>query len=414
MAKRKNDIYNVTKEFSGKWQKHKTFIATNYNFRYNKVANVIEIQRIEKNKISGDYEPLDDRLRNEILDQMSDNDLDFAPARFRQFVENDNTSIPYNVLEEYFSKLPEWTGEIDYIKKLSSTISTDDDEFFYNVLKRYLVGVVDCLLNNNSNDICLILQGPQGLGKTKWMKKLMPNYLLDDFFHESPIDTKNKEHDEYLSTKWFIVLDELEAMRTNEINALKAYVTKTQVNHRKVFKEYQMKFPRRASFLGNVNDSEFLSDTTGSRRWLAFNTTEIDYQHKINIDKVYSQALHLLQSGTFRHWFNKAEIKILNERNERFNIKTKEEEMLIQNFEFPQGENGYGEWLSSTEIIERLVVAYPRTAVRLDNRLLGRVAAKIIRMNGGVAKKSNTSKYYVRYIGPEIAETIYNNNQSLF
>ena len=399
MAKKKS-IFNVTEEFGGKFRKQHSFIAANYNFRYNQVTTQLEYQTIKSGKITSEYQPVDDRVRNLILKRMGNEDLDFSNVRFRSFVENDDISIPYNVIEEYFYNLPEWSGENDYIQELANTVKTDDDEFFVDVLKRYLVGAVDCLLNNKSNDICLILQGDQGIGKTKWMKTLIPKNLLDDFFHESPIDTKNKEHDEYLSTKWFIMLDELEAMRSNEINALKAFVTKTQISHRKVFKEYGLKFPRRASFLGNVNDSEFLSDTTGSRRWLAFAAKEIDYEHKIDINKVYAQAFYLLNSGTFRHWFNREEINVLNERNEQFSIKSKEEEMLVQNFEILEAGQHGGEWFSSTEIIERLVCFYPKTAVSLNNRKLGLVATKLIRMRGGEKKKSGTAKYYLRYIGP--------------
>jgi len=245
MTKKKTKVFNVTEEFGGRYAKHHKFIAVNYNFRYNEVTTQLEFQTIERGKITSDYKDVDDRVRNLILKRMCNEDLDFNNTRFRSFTENDDISKPYNVIEEYFTSLPEYSGETDYIQELANTIKTDDDKFFYDVLKRYLVGAVDCLLNNNSNDICLILQGEQGVGKTKWMKTLIPKYLIEDFFHESPIDTKNKEHDEYLSTKWFIVLDELEAMRANEINSLKAYVTKTQISHRKVFKEYRLKFPRR-------------------------------------------------------------------------------------------------------------------------------------------------------------------------
>ena len=399
MAKsnRKKSIFNVTEEFGGKLRKQYTYVVSHYNFRYNKVTNLVEVQTLKGGKITEDYKPLDDRFRNLILMRMKKEDLDFSVPRFREFVENDDISIPYNILDEYFLNLPEWSGEIDYIGELAKTVKTDDDEFFYDVLKRYLVGVVDCLLNNRSNDICLILQGDQGLGKTKWMKKLMPEDMLDDFFHESPIDTKNKEHDEYLSTKWFIVLDELEAMRSNEINALKAFVTKTQISHRKVHGHRNTRFPRRASFLGNVNDPEFLSDTTGNRRWLAFAAFFIDYEHNIDIDKVYAQALHLHQSGTFRHWFNKTEIKELNERNEQFRIKSKEEELLVQNFDFPDGENGHGEWMSSTDVSAHICSLNPRSNSNLNNRTMGRALMKNCNHIDPKAKtsKSVTKKYYL-------------------
>lgn len=404
MAKKKS-VFNVNEDFKGKWRNQHTFICSNYNFRHNKVTTKLEYQEIKRGKVVSEYEPFDDRVRNLILKRMSNEDLDLPVVKFRQFVENDDISIPYNIIEEYIYGLPEWSGETDHIAELAATIETDDDEFFYDVLKRFLVGVVDCLLNHKSNDICLILQGGQGLGKTKWMRRLIPNHLLEDFYHESPIDTKNKEHDELLSTKWFIMLDELEVLQKSELNALKAFITKTQVNHRKVFKEYDLKFPRRASFLGGVNDDEFMTDTTGNRRWLAFAAKKIDYEHNVNIGNVYAQALYLLQSGTFRHWFNRTEINEINKRNEMFSIKSKEEEMFLQNFELLQYGQSGGEWLSSTDIIEKLVCFYPRTATNLSNRKLGAIISKTIRVKGddyykSKEKRADANKYYVKYVGP--------------
>ena len=390
MTRKKKGIFNVHEEFTGKWKKQQTFIASNYNFRKNEVSGITEFQKIKSGKIISEYQMLTDTDVNDIAFNLEQDESDYSLPKLNAFINTSLMSPPYNIIEDYLYGLPEWTGETDHIKELAATVETDDDEFFYDVLKRFLVGAVDCLINHKSNDITLILQGAQGLGKTRWMRKLMPDNLLEDLYHESPIDTRNKEHDELLSTKWFIVLDELEAMRSNEISALKAFVTKTQISHRKVHGHRVSKFPRRASFLGNVNDPEFLSDTTGNRRWLAFRTLKIDYNHKINIGNVYAQALHLLQSGTFRHWFNKAEIK-------QFRIKSKEEELLLQNFDFPEDENGHGEWMSSTNVLEHLSYLNNKTNSNLNNRVMGRAIMKHCNYIDPRAKKSKsiTKKYYL-------------------
>lgn len=405
MARKKKTLYNVTDVFTGKWRNQHTFISSNYNFRKNEITAETEFQIVRANKLIEDWKVLEDEHVLDIALDLSQNDLEYSVQKLNGFINTSLVSPRYNIVEDYLYSLPEWSGEKDYIAELAATVKTDDDEFFYDVLKRFLVGSVDCLLNNKSNDICLILQGSQGLGKTRWMKLLLPNHLREDLYHESPIDTKNKEHDELLSTKWFICLDELETMKSTEINALKAFVTKTQINHRKVHGHRKSKFPRRASFLGNVNQDEFLTDTTGSRRWLAFSASEIDYNHSIDIGKVYAQSLHLLQSGTFRHWFNRKEIISINERNEKFSIKSMEEEMFLQNFELLQHGQYGGEWLSSTEIIEKLVCFYPKTATRLDNKKIGSVCSKVIRIKGSDYKASKkrssySNKYHVRYVGP--------------
>ncbi|KEO71743.1 VapE domain-containing protein [Anditalea andensis] len=48
--------------------------------------------------------------------------------------------------------------------------------------------------------------------------------------------------------------------------------------------------PRRASIWGSTNKAEFLSDVTGSVRWLCFTVIDIDWSYKtvIDIDMVWS------------------------------------------------------------------------------------------------------------------------------
>ena len=90
--------------------------------------------------------------------------------------------------------------------------------------------------------------------------------------------------------------------------------------------------PRRASFAGSVNTSQFLNDTTGSRRFLCFEVEHIEYTHNIDINKVYAQALQLKEEG-YRHWFNQEEIKEINQNNEQYQLRSPEEELLLTWFE---------------------------------------------------------------------------------
>jgi len=52
------------------------------------------------------------------------------------------------------------------------------------------------------------------------------------------------------------------------------------------------------------------------------------------MDKVYSEAIHLLESG-FRYWFNDGEVEELHRQSSAFHVQTIEYEMLLQGFEQP-------------------------------------------------------------------------------
>jgi predicted P-loop ATPase len=72
---------------------------------------------------------------------------------------------------------------------------------------------------------------------------------------------------------------------------------------RKAYGHNNETMPRRASFAGSVNTAQFLNDSTGSRRFLCFEVEEIQYQHDVDINMIYAQALHLFNEG-FRYWFD--------------------------------------------------------------------------------------------------------------
>jgi len=135
-----------------------------------------------------------------------------------------------------------------------------------------------------------------------------------------------------------INLDELENLNRSEIGSLKEIITKTQIRMRKAYGHNNETMPRRASFAGSVNTAQFLNDSTGSRRFLCFELEGIQYQHNVDINMAFSQALFLFKSG-FRHWFDQEEIKSITENNEQYQLRSPEEELLLTWFEPIEREN---------------------------------------------------------------------------
>src|SRR5690606_1201827 len=154
------------------------------------------------------------------------------------------------------------------------------------------------------NDVCLVFQSStQGVGKTRWMRKLLPEKFRSLYLYEGVVDTKNKDHTIYLSQYWFMHLDELETLKGANIGAIKSFITRQRISERKAFARYTTTFQRRASFLGSVNDDKFLTDITGNRRWLVFKVKDIDYEHLVDINGVWAQAYYYYKQG-FKYWFD--------------------------------------------------------------------------------------------------------------
>ena len=110
----------------------------------------------------------------------------------------------------------------------------------------------------------------------------------------------------------------------------------------------QPKRPRIASFIASVDDPSFLVGYN-NRRWLVFTVENIKYDHKVDIDNVWAQAVHLFLNG-YRYWFNQEENNRLNEINKIYQVVQMEEELLMNYFKPAQKTTEGAEHLSGSEI----------------------------------------------------------------
>ena len=76
----------------------------------------------------------------------------------------------------------------------------------------------------------------------------------------------------------------VENLNKTELGSLKALITQSAIKLRKAYGIFNESFVRRASFVGSVNEVEFLTDPTGNRRYLVVNCKDIEYLHNINMD----------------------------------------------------------------------------------------------------------------------------------
>jgi predicted P-loop ATPase len=175
---------------------------------------------------------------------------------------------------------------------------------------------------------------------------------LKEYLFSGTINPNNKDTLVHLAECMLINLDELENLNRSEIGSLKEIITKTQIRMRKAYGHNNETMPRRASFAGSVNTAQFLNDSTGSRRFLCFEVEEIQYQHDVDINMIYAQALHLFNEG-FRYWFDQEEIKAISDNNEQYQLRSPEEELLLTWFE-PATKETANSFLNASQIASKL------------------------------------------------------------
>jgi predicted P-loop ATPase len=210
--------------------------------------------------------------------------------------------------------------------------------------------------DNVANHQVLVLVGPQGIYKTSWLFKLLPeplrmyqNNLVLNGMGKVDDDVRNMLYENAI-----VNLDELDAMGTSEINQIKSLITCQVITNRAKYHRFKQTHMRIASLCGSTNKTHFLTDLTGSRRWMPFEVSAIvnPYENIFPLDRMYAQAYHLYRSG-LEYWMTPEDNAVLNQHNEDFRVQDSMEELLHLWFDIPA--QNCGTFMTSAEIGDFLI-----------------------------------------------------------
>lgn len=347
------------------------FLSTRYVFRHNIVSGKLEFQYFGKKK----WNVMNDFIENSMLRECLKGRIKTNLSSLRNLLYSDFCQL-FNPFEDYFYNLPTYDEKTDYITELANTITTTKQDLWQQCFKKWIVAMVGCVLDDKIiNHTVIVFSGKQGLGKTTWVEKLVPKQLKEYLF-SGTINPNNKDTLVQLAECMLINLDELENLNRSEIGSLKEIITKTQIRMRKAYGHNNETMPRRASFAGSVNTAQFLNDSTGSRRFLCFELEGIKYQHDVDINMAFSQALFLFKSG-FRFWFDQEEIKNITANNEQYQLHSPEEELLLTWFE-PCSKEEATLFLNASQIAAKLA---DRTKLNLNDGTINKLGKALKKHN---------------------------------
>ena len=274
-----------------------------------------------------------------------------------------NEVIPSKMLsaeaDERFVKFERFVfkKDYDYIRDLANTVRVKGGEqeqtIWYHYLKKWLVAMVASWLSDDVvNNVILVLIGEQGAYKTTWFNYLLPPELKQYFYTKTNANRMSKDDLLTLAQYGLVCCEELDTMRPSELNQLKAAVTMSSIDERAAYARYHEHRKHIASFCGTGNNTQFLSDPTGNRRWLPFEVESIvsPREHPFNYEGIYAQALALYKSG-FLYWFTKDEIQELNRHNKQFETPRLEHELVDLYFRKPTV-NELGEFMSVARALQ--------------------------------------------------------------
>ena len=326
----------------------KSFLDGHISLRFNEITSRVEYEIPADNTDAHRFIPVNDRIVNSLWSQMSTITRVNIQDMYR-VIESDYVPV-FNPFKAYLNNLCQSVksvGDRDYIQELAQTVRVKGGEqeqmLWHLYLKKWLVGMVASWISDDVvNNVILVLIGEQGAYKTTWFNYLLPPPLKQYFYTKTNANRMSKDDILTLAQYALVCCEELDTMRPAELNQLKAAVTMPSIDERAAYAHYHEHRKHIASFCGTGNNTQFLSDPTGNRRWLPFEVESIvsPRDHPFHYEGIYSQALALYKSG-FQYWFTKEEIQELNRHNRQFETPHLERELVSLYFRVPkEGENG--------------------------------------------------------------------------
>ncbi|MER9777141.1 virulence-associated E family protein [Mesorhizobium sp. M0220] len=141
-------------------------------------------------------------------------------------------------------------------------------------------------------DHVIVLQGRQDLGKSSLIRALCadPAWFTD----QAKVGADAKETIERTAGAWVVELAELDGLGRREANAVKSFVTTVCDRARPAHGRYTVERPRGFVLFGTTNESAFLADLTGNRRWWAVLVTFCDVAGLTSVrDQLWAEAVQV-------------------------------------------------------------------------------------------------------------------------
>ncbi|WP_298426222.1 VapE domain-containing protein [Rhodoblastus sp.] len=145
-------------------------------------------------------------------------------------------------------------------------------------------------------DICLVLEGDQGSGKSS-LAKMLAAGPGEGYFCDAPglIGMDEKERAGLLAGKWIVELGELSGMNRRDVESVKAFMSQSSDKYRRPYAREPVDQPRTCILIGTTNSGEYLEDVTGNRRFLPVHCGKIELRAFEAIrDQLFAEADHIL------------------------------------------------------------------------------------------------------------------------
>lgn len=191
---------------------------------------------------------------------------------------------------QYLDDLPAWDGTPRINRFFTTYCGTPESGYAAGVATvLFLSGIARLRRPGCKNDVIVILEGRQGSKKSTLVEALFTPWSSD-----TPLPVGDKDSYQQLRGVWGYEIAELASFKGRDATRIKSFASSPADNYRPSFERRSRSVPRQCIFIGTTNESQYLDDATGARRFPPVKVPKID------IDAVRRDRDQLWAEADFR------------------------------------------------------------------------------------------------------------------
>ncbi len=181
----------------------------------------------------------------------------------------------YDPVKDLLDGLPVW----DQKPRLDTWLTNHFEaqgapEYLAQVFRKWMFAMVLRVYQPGAKfDWMPIFEGTQGIGKSSFGRLLVG----DRYFLDWLPNLNDKDSALSLQGMWGVEMGELSQFRRNELENIKAFITRTVDKLRPPYGRRLIESPRRCVFFGTTNRETYLTDETGNRRFKPIVVGNLDF-----------------------------------------------------------------------------------------------------------------------------------------
>lgn len=203
-------------------------------------------------------------------------------------LETECNSNRFNPVQDYLAAV-KWDGVLRLDNWLIQYCGTEDTPLNRAIGRKLLIAAVRrARVPGCKFDHVVVLEGAQGAGKSTLLRMLAGD---ENFSDAEILGAEKREQQEATQGVWIYEIAELVGLSKADMNKVKHFVSKQVDRARGAYQRWQADQPRSCIFVATTNETNYLRDTTGNRRFWPVEVGTIDLENVArDRDQLWAEA----------------------------------------------------------------------------------------------------------------------------